>query len=106
MSDRPPIHRVDEALADVSSRARGRTRYEGQDRWHRLDEVMAAEIERLRAEVKHWRDKVAPDIESKTFEEAAGIDVPKPQDLPIQDWTWDCALREYRAAIQKLRLRR
>jgi hypothetical protein len=44
---------VDEAIAIVESRARGRTRYEGSPA--PLDEVLVAEIERLREEVADLR---------------------------------------------------
>ncbi len=40
---------VDEALDIVASKAAGRTRYEGADPW--VDEVLAVEVRRLRAEV-------------------------------------------------------
>ena len=41
----------DEAIAIVKQKANGRTRYEGQDPF--LDEVLVAEIERLREQVRH-----------------------------------------------------
>jgi hypothetical protein len=44
---------IDAILADIKAAARGRTRYEGQT--PRRDEVLAAEIERLRAENKCLR---------------------------------------------------
>lgn len=37
---------IDKAIADVRSKANGRTRYEGQE--PRIDEVLVAEIDRLR----------------------------------------------------------
>ncbi len=53
---------ADEAIAIVYSKARGRTRYEGQEPF--LDEVLVAKIERLRVllddtitkanEIIHW----------------------------------------------------
>lgn len=40
----------DEAMAIVKSKAAGRTRYEGQEPY--IDEVLAAEVERLRVRVE------------------------------------------------------
>jgi hypothetical protein len=45
---------ADEAIAAVKSAAVGRTRYEGQPA--RIDEILVAEIERLREAAKHERD--------------------------------------------------
>lgn len=43
---------VDDVIREVKSRAAGRTRYEGQEpRW---DEVLVAEIERLREAIRGW----------------------------------------------------
>ncbi len=44
---------IDEIIKEVRSKARGRTRYAGQEPF--WDEMMVAEIERLRREVEEWR---------------------------------------------------
>ena len=41
---------IDAILADIDERGRGRTRYDGQE--PRRDEMMAAEIRRLRATIR------------------------------------------------------
>ena len=43
---------VDEAITIINSKAAGRTRYAGQEPY--LDEVLVAEIERLRAQLLNW----------------------------------------------------
>jgi len=43
-----PIKTIDDAIALVNTKANGRTRYEGQEPF--VDELLVAEIERLRAE--------------------------------------------------------
>lgn len=49
---------VDEALSIVASKASGRTRYEGQEPY--LDEVLATEVVRLRAQVEWQPIEMAP----------------------------------------------
>jgi hypothetical protein len=41
---------ADEVIAEVRAKARGRTRFDGQDAYR--DEILVAEIERLRAALK------------------------------------------------------
>lgn len=48
----------DEAIAIVNSKASGRTRYAGQEPY--IDEVLVAEIERLRSEVSQLRYETVP----------------------------------------------
>jgi hypothetical protein len=52
----------DDALAEVRRRAAGRTRYDGQPR--PVDELLAEEVERLRAELATWSE-VGPDGATK-----------------------------------------
>ena len=48
---------VEDVIADVQSKARGRTRYEGQEPYP--DEMLCAEITRLRAEVAAKEAEIA-----------------------------------------------
>ncbi len=52
---------INELIANIKIRASGRTRYEGQK--PRVDEMLVAEIERLRAELdgSTWADKPLPE---------------------------------------------
>jgi hypothetical protein len=79
----------DEAIAIVKSKANGRTRYEGQKPF--LDEVLVAEIERLRAQANH------PSVSVECKTSGGGIDairdgmVHAMNDLP--EWFDEFAMR-------------
>lgn len=65
---KPHLTAVDEVISAVKRKSEGRTRYEGQSYW---DELMVAEIDRLRGEIASERRKGGEMPNSDRFETTA-----------------------------------